>query len=109
MSAESPIVVKKRECLTQQAVSQSQTEIDPIIDTRYQSFARVYVHDILNADISHFDESVQNSGKRGLIKIHNSLLYKVAICGLIVNVYDSEKYYRLKVDDSTGCINVLKY
>lgn len=30
----------------------------------------------------------------------------MAICGTIVFVYDTEKYYRLKVDDSTGIASV---
>lgn len=30
----------------------------------------------------------------------------MSICGSIVSVYISEKYYRLKVDDSTGVVSV---
>ena len=44
--------------------------------------------------------------KRGILKINNHCFQKVSICGLIVGIYESVKFYRLKVDDSTGCVNV---
>jgi len=85
-----------------------QNDTDQILDARYQSFSRVYINDIHNAEIVNDDDSTnqQNMSKRCIIKIKNTLLSKVAICGIIVNIFESEKYYRLKIDDSTGCINV---
>jgi len=106
MYHESPIVVKKQNSFSQVDHQIGNLEEDPILDTRYQSFARYYIRDILDADTSRFDEAIQNSNKKGLIKIQNTLLYKVTIAGLIVGIYDSQKYYRLKIDDSTGCMNV---
>ncbi len=106
MHHESPIVVKKQNSFSQVDHQIGNLEEDPILDTRYQSFARYYIRDILDADTSRFDEAIQNSNKKGLIKIQNTLLYKVTIAGLIVGIYDSQKYYRLKIDDSTGCMNV---
>ena len=104
MDQESPIVVNKKQNSFSQFIQNSdELVIDPILDTRYQSFSRFYIRDILDSDTSHFDETVQNS--KGLIKINDLLLYKVAIAGLIVGIYDSQKYFRLKIDDSTGCIN----
>ena len=82
-------------------------ESDTIIDTRFQSYSRVYIHDIQNAEIINNNEvDSSNQCKKGIIKINNSLLNKVAICGIIVNIYEAQKYYRLKIDDATGCINV---
>ena len=106
MDQDSPIVVKKQNHFTQLSQHINDFQIDPILDTRYQSFSRFYIRDILDADKTHFDEAIQNSNKKGLIKINDMLLYKVAVTGLIVGIYDSQKYYRLKIDDSTGCINV---
>jgi hypothetical protein len=84
-------------------------ETDHIIDARYQSYSRVYIHDIHEAEIiddenGRDDQSI--GSKKGIIRIKNTLLSKVCICGMIVNIYEANKYFRLKVDDSTGCINV---
>ena len=98
MSQESPIV--------KSSSFKQDIELDPVLDTRFQSFSRFYIRDILNADTSFCGESVHNSNKKGLIKINKILAYKVSIYGLIVAIYESEKFYRLKVDDSTGIINV---
>lgn len=79
---------------------------DYIIDTRYQSYSRVYIANIHNAEIISGEDAQSNQSKKGIIRINNTFVSKVAICGLIVNIYESLKYYRLKIDDSSGCINV---
>lgn len=81
---------------------------EPILDTRFQSFLRFYIFDLNNADTcDELNTNYQkNPAKRSLIRINGLLVSKVCICGLIVNIYESVKYYRLKIDDSTGCINV---
>jgi hypothetical protein len=89
---------------------------DQILDTRYQSFTRLYIHDLLNANLDHHnsvtnensDEQVNQNGatKRGLVRVNSLYLYKVSICGMIVGIFENPKFYRLKIDDSTGCVSV---
>lgn len=87
--------------------TKKENETDFVIDTRFQSYSRVHIIDIHKAEIvSGAEEAASNQSKKGIIRINNSLVNKVAICGLIVNIYESNKYYRLKIDDSTGCISV---
>lgn len=103
----SPIVVTKPESLTQASCRpvKNQDVNDPIFDTRFQSFVRVYIFDLINADpCDHLNNNQE--AKRSIIRIDNLYVSKVCICGNIVGIYESAKYYRLKIDDSTGCINV---
>lgn len=81
----------------------------PILDTRFQAFSRYYIYDILNAEIigSCMKESEVNSNEsRSLIRIHGVPVRKVALCGMISDIYEDSKYFRLKIEDSTGCIGV---
>lgn len=85
-----------------------ENDSEPILDTRFQSFLRFYIFDLNNADPC--DElntnHVKNPANKSFIRINGLYVSKVSICGIIVNIYESVKYYRLKIDDSTGCINV---
>lgn len=98
----------------------------PIVDTRFQSFARVYIYDLLNSEPIVLDQNGVGQNRKGIVKINEMysqkvrtlfhiffnmiiiilswVVLKVAICGTIVSVYDAEKYFRLKIDDSTGVI-----
>lgn len=68
---------------------------DPIIDSRFQSYLRFYIADILNGDRSRFADSSEGpQSKTGALKIKNCYSYKVSICGNIVNIYDAPKFYR---------------
>lgn len=115
MSQESPIVVKKREVIKSEENSSNASADTILLDTRFQSYLRYYIYEILNAEIVEdigvnsddlFQNCNQTSARRDLIKINNMYLYKVAISGIISSLYESEKYYRLRVDDATGSINV---
>ncbi|CAF0765713.1 unnamed protein product [Brachionus calyciflorus] len=80
---------------------------EPILDTRFQSFLRFYIFDLNNADCcDDFNNQESSLSKKSIIKVNDLYVSKVCICGNIVNIYESVKYYRLKIDDSTGCINV---
>ncbi len=73
-----------------------------IIDARFQSYLRFYIADIHNAQVLKLNNISHIESKQNLIKINECILYKLSICGNIVNIFDSEKFYRLKIDDSTG-------
>jgi hypothetical protein len=70
-----------------------------IVDTRFQSFYKCFIIDILNSD-----QSKSNNYK--VIKIKNLYVSKVCITGFIIAIYEQEKFFRCKIDDSTGKINV---
>lgn len=72
---------------------------NPVVDARFMSYLRFYIADLLNADSSPFEE-------HNVIQIQKCFTNKVAICGNVVNVFDTEKSFRIKVDDSTGEIAV---
>jgi hypothetical protein len=67
---------------------------DPIIDSRFQSYLRFYIADILNSDKSRFDSGDGPQAKNGVLKINKCFFSKVAICGIIVSIYDAPKFYR---------------
>jgi hypothetical protein len=95
-------------------------DAEQIIDTRFQSFMRLYIHDLLNANLDHHNSVTNENGdeqsnapnnfnsgnRRGLVRVNNLHFYKVSICGMIVGIFENSKFYRLKIDDSTGCIGV---
>lgn len=85
-----------------------QTNAESILDTRFQSFLRFYIFELNNADpcdeLNTYHQ--ENLTKKSLIRINDLYLSKVCICGNIVNIFENVKYYRLKIDDSTGSINV---
>ena len=66
---------------------------DPIIDSRFQSYLRFYIADILNADLSRC-EGDDSESKRGIIRINNCYLFKLTICGIIEHVFTGDKLYR---------------
>lgn len=71
-----------------------------IVDTRFQSFRKCFIIDILKADLSKFP-------KYNVVKIHNrDYVQRVSITGLVIAVYENTKFFRCKIDDSTGKINV---
>ncbi|RNA01994.1 hypothetical protein BpHYR1_004571 [Brachionus plicatilis] len=84
------------------------TNSEPILDTRFQSFLRLYIFDLNNADpCDELNSNFQDQfSKKSVIRIGDLYVSKVCICGNIVNIYENTKYYRLKIDDSTGSINV---
>jgi hypothetical protein len=75
-----------------------------VADTRFFSYARHYIIDLLNA--TRPKSNACDEAKRGILKIGQLHLYKVCISGQVVKVYDGEKFFRLLVDDSTGCMSV---
>jgi hypothetical protein len=78
-----------------------------VLDTRFLSYMKLYILDILNAEIIDYSSNDFNSNNtKSIIKVNNTYCSRVLISGLIVGIYESEKYYRLKVDDSTSSINV---
>jgi hypothetical protein len=84
-----------------------------VLDSKYLSYQRLYIADILRAEIKiNQDNNGPNSSNQfikanqPMIRINNSVQYRVAICGYIVQIYESERNYCLKVDDGTGCIRV---
>jgi hypothetical protein len=83
------------------------TTSNVVLDTRYLSYIKLYILDILSSE---FIDNLSNDNRanniKSIIKVNNTYCSKVSISGLIVGVYESEKYYRLKIDDSTGSINV---
>ncbi len=66
---------------------------NPVIDSRFQSYLKFYIADILDSDASRFD-SFETSSKKGVLQIDNCFVNKVSICGNIVSIYESEKFYR---------------
>jgi len=70
-----------------------------IVDSRFQAYGKYYVLDLLNADRSQYE-------KFKIIKINNFPVFRVSITGIIVNVFEAPKLYRVKLDDSTGVVAV---
>ncbi len=70
-----------------------------IMDTRFLSCQKVYINEISNAiDLNNVnDQNAENSTKKSVIRVNNSYCGKVNIMGLIVGIYECEKYYRLKI------------
>ncbi len=84
---------------------------ETILDTRFQCHQRVYIADLLNAEsaftcTTDAERAAFTMGKREMVKMNGCFLYKVAVCGFIVSIYEAAKSFHLKVDDTTGCINV---
>jgi hypothetical protein len=89
---------------------------EQILDNRFQSYLRFYIHDLLNASLSsnmaneNTEETSANNNisinKRNLIRVNNLHVQKVSVSGMIVDVFENPKFYRCKVDDSTGCVSV---
>ncbi len=101
----SPIVVGKNKLEEEYFSSQVESD-DPIIDTRFQSYLRLYIHDIVNAEkITVNSDNLNSSNTNQLLKIRNIYFQKCSIVGQIKDIYEAEKYYLIKVDDSTACIN----
>ena len=72
-------------------------EENTIVDSRYLSYSRFYIADVLKADTSKYHEPASANGSnvnRGVVKINNTYLYKVCICGNIVSIYESNKFFR---------------
>lgn len=70
-----------------------------IVDSRFQTYGKYYIIDLLNADRSLYD-------KFKIIKINNLPVFRVSITGIVVNVFEAPKLYRVKIDDSTGVVAV---
>lgn len=70
-----------------------------IIDSRFQSFYKCFIIDVLKADIRKYNEL-------RVVKIKNLYVSKVCVTGIVVSIYEAPKYLRIKIDDSTGKINV---
>ena len=105
MSTDSPIVIKKRDQIKNESIQNT----DPILDARFLAYTKVYICDLINAEIINNEnnsEDVSNQNKRGIVKLNNTYFNKVSISGLIAGIYESTDFYRLKVDDSTGCVYV---
>jgi hypothetical protein len=101
----SPIVVGKNK-LEEEYFSSQVESVDPIIDTRFQSYLRFYIYDIINAEkINVNSENLNCSSTNIVIKIKNLYFQKCSIVGQVKDIYQAEKYYLVKIDDSTGCIN----
>lgn len=64
-----------------------------VIDSRFQSYLKFYIAELLESDTSRYD-SCETSTKRGVLQINNCFVYRVSICGNIVSIYESEKFYR---------------
>jgi hypothetical protein len=82
---------------------------DSIVDTRFQSYLRFYIHDILNSEqvrVKNDLDQNYKTNKFDVIKIREVFVNKVALCGYIVKIYDAEKFFRLTLDDSTGSMPV---
>ena len=87
-----------------------------ILDMRSQSYIKLYVVDILNAEVvetpatsvnSNNNNNNNSGSKPALVKVAETVFCtKVALAGLVVGIYEAEKFYRVKLDDSTGCINI---
>lgn len=60
-----------------------------IVDSRFMSYLRFYISDIVRADTSRYYES-----EPGVIKINNCCFFRVSICGNIVSIWESNKYFR---------------
>lgn len=50
-----------------------------IVDTRFQSYARVYIYDLLNSEIIDSNQTGSNSSKKNIIKINGIYLHKVSV------------------------------
>lgn len=78
-----------------------------VLDTRFLSYIKLYIFDILNSElIDYSNNDFQTNNIKSIIKVNNTYCSKVIISGLVVGIYESEKYYRIRIDDSTGSINV---
>ena len=80
-------------------VENDDDDCSAFVDTRYLSYARFYIHQILSADLDAI-----NRFKGYNIKINGNYYNRVCVVGMITNVSEFEKSYKLTVDDSTGCI-----
>ena len=71
-----------------------------VVDSRFKSFRRCFIIDILKSDSTKYQ-------KYKVVKMNNrDYVSRVCISGLVVGVYELDKIYRCKLDDSTGRINV---
>lgn len=73
--------------------------MDTVVDSKYNSYQKYLIADILNANLDRYQLFK-------VIEINGHYVNKVSISGLILKIYESTKFYRIKVDDSTGGINV---
>lgn len=56
------------------AKNEDDSKSEEIVDTRFLSYTRVYIHDLLNSEII---DTIQT--KRGIVKINGMYLHKVII------------------------------
>jgi hypothetical protein len=66
---------------------------NPVIDSRFQAYLKFYIAELLESDTSRYD-SCETSSKRGVLQINNCFVCRVSICGNIVSIYESAKFYR---------------
>jgi hypothetical protein len=76
----------------------NQDSTDVLIDSRFHSFHKCLIVDILSAGLDKMNDLK-------LLKINNLYMSKVMFSGLVVSIFENNKFYRIKVDDSTGCIS----
>ena len=70
-----------------------------IVDSRFQSYHKCFIVEILNSDLTKFHNYK-------VVKINKQYVSKVCITGFIVGIFETQKMFRCKIDDSTGKINV---
>lgn len=52
-------------------------ESPPIVDTRFQSFARVYIYDLLNSEPIVLNQNGVGQNRKGIVKINEMYSQKV--------------------------------